>query len=327
MTANEKEMPKISIIVPVYNAAGTLDRCMRGLLAQTWRNLEILLMDDGSDDGSPALCDRYAAEDPRVRAVHLAHGGVAGARNAALSLYTGDFLMFADADDLVDIHYAEYLYDALLAGGTDLAYCHAFDCKDTPPDNYAIAPVSSVFSPVVLNMAHYDFTDWTSHRVIWGAIYKKELLAGLSFSEKYAVSTDTLFIAQVLHRCKTVTYLPVPLYCYVFVQNSVSNRSFDRKRYDDIRVWEEVARLFADTPGRAAPSAKIHLTRKRMVFLRHMTMEGSKDTTLRKELLPKIRLRYRAVFYKKAPAKQVLRELLYVTFPEFYLFLVRRRHR
>ena len=139
MTANEKEMPKISIIVPVYNAAGTLDRCMRGLLAQTWRNLEILLMDDGSDDGSPALCDRYAAEDPRVRAVHLAHGGVAGARNAALSLYTGDFLMFADADDLVDIHYAEYLYDALLAGGTDLAYCHAFDCKDTPPDSYAIA--------------------------------------------------------------------------------------------------------------------------------------------------------------------------------------------
>ena len=60
MTANEKEMPKISIIVPVYNAAGTLDRCMRGLLTQTWRNLEILLMDDGSDDESPALCDRYA---------------------------------------------------------------------------------------------------------------------------------------------------------------------------------------------------------------------------------------------------------------------------
>ena len=327
-TSTEKQ-ERISVIVPVYNAAETLPRCMRSLLGQTWQNLEILLIDDASSDGSAELCDRYMAADSRVRSFHVSHGGVAAARNFALGVFTGDYLMFADADDLVDPHYAEYLCRALQLGGTPLAYSSAEDFEGGAPEEYR-AEMPDGFREdhvSVIPMADYNYVWRDSHRVVWGAIFRRSILEGLTFSLRYAVSTDTLFMAQVLHRCREVTFLTDRLYAYVLTWPTVSRRPYDRIRYDDVRVWEEVAHLFSDMPGAPAESARICRDEKYRSFLLGMAREPVADRKLLMTLCLRIRFRHRYVFAWKKSRRRLLKELLFVSFPEIGYLRVRHRHR
>ena len=113
-------MPTVSIIIPVYKAEHYLDACMRSVVGQSCTDLEILLVDDGSPDRSPEMCDAWAARDPRVRVLHRKNGGAASARNAGLDAATGDFIFFADADDLLEPDAIEYLVKAEQQYGTDL---------------------------------------------------------------------------------------------------------------------------------------------------------------------------------------------------------------
>ena len=114
---------RISVIVPVYNGEKYLPICMKSLLEQTYRDLEILLVDDGSKDGSGALCDAYAAKDPRVRVIHQENQGVSGARNTGLDHATGAYVTFVDGDDYVEADYLERLHRNLVSHGVDFSCC------------------------------------------------------------------------------------------------------------------------------------------------------------------------------------------------------------
>ena len=113
----------ISVIVPVYNGEKYLPICMKSLLEQTYRNLEVILVDDGSKDGSGAMCDAYAAQDSRVRVIHQANGGVSSARNAGLDQVTGKYVAFVDADDYVEPDYLKRLCEDLTRHEADLSSC------------------------------------------------------------------------------------------------------------------------------------------------------------------------------------------------------------
>lgn len=113
--------PLISIIVPVYNAEKFLPYCVESILNQSYRNLEIILVDDGSKDGSPVLCDEYAARDARVTVIHQENGGISRAQNAGLDQAHGDYIAFADNDDILDRRNLEILYNALVETGADMS--------------------------------------------------------------------------------------------------------------------------------------------------------------------------------------------------------------
>lgn len=106
----------ISVIVPVYNAEKYLDRCVESIVAQTYKNLEIILVDDGSTDNSPAICDAWAKKDSRIRVIHKKNGGVSSARNAGLDACTGDYIGFADADDWMEPD----MYEVLIGNAKDI---------------------------------------------------------------------------------------------------------------------------------------------------------------------------------------------------------------
>ena len=114
---------KITVIIPVYKAEKYLARSVESVLAQTYKNLEVILVDDGSPDGSGALCEAYGAKDGRVRVLHRENGGAAAARNAGLDAATGDYIAFTDADDHVAPDMLEKLYAALTASGADMSLC------------------------------------------------------------------------------------------------------------------------------------------------------------------------------------------------------------
>lgn len=102
--------PKISVIVPVYKVENFLDRCVESIVGQTYENLEIILVDDGSPDNCPAMCDKWAEKDGRIKVIHKENGGVSSARNAALDIVSGDYICFVDSDDWIDPGMYEFLY-------------------------------------------------------------------------------------------------------------------------------------------------------------------------------------------------------------------------
>src|SRR5574344_1424030 len=105
------ENPKVSIIVPIYNVEKYLDRCMESLLNQTLKDIEIIMVDDGSPDNCPKMCDEYAKRDKRVKVIHKKNGGLGYARNSGLDIATGEYVAFVDSDDYVDVNMYETLYN------------------------------------------------------------------------------------------------------------------------------------------------------------------------------------------------------------------------
>lgn len=103
--------PKISVIVPVYKVENFLDRCVESIVGQTYENLEIILVDDGSPDNCPSMCDKWAEKDRRIKVIHKENGGVSSARNAALDIVSGDYIGFVDSDDWIDPGMYEFLYE------------------------------------------------------------------------------------------------------------------------------------------------------------------------------------------------------------------------
>ena len=135
-------MPCISVIVPVYNVLPYLDRSITSLLGQTYQNLDILLIDDGSTDGSAARCDAYAQRDPRIRVFHQPNGGLSAARNTVLDHAAGDFVAFLDPDDYADAHMLEQLLTTLTQAQADTCFCRYYDVSASgsihpAPEEYA----------------------------------------------------------------------------------------------------------------------------------------------------------------------------------------------
>lgn len=122
--------PLISVIIPVYRVQACLERCVASVVGQTYRNLEIILVDDGSPDGCGAMCDVWAEKDRRIRVIHKENGGLSDARNAGLSVATGEYIGFVDSDDRLDPRFFEILLDRLEATKSDICSCHAFAFSD-----------------------------------------------------------------------------------------------------------------------------------------------------------------------------------------------------
>ena len=115
--------PLISVIVPIYKVEKYLDRCVESLINQTYKNLEIILVDDGSPDNSPAMCDNYAKKDSRIKVVHKKNGGLSDASNVGMSVATGEFISFIDSDDYVSDDFFEVLYNTMITEKSDIVEC------------------------------------------------------------------------------------------------------------------------------------------------------------------------------------------------------------
>lgn len=278
--------PRISIIIPVYNAENQLDRCLQSILVQTYKNLEIILIDDGSIDNSPEICDQYVEIDSRIIVQHTQNQGVAKARNIGLQIFHGDYCMFVDADDMVCEEYVFRLYENLVATGLSVSTCEAYDCV---PGNEESFTTPQRQKPTVMSVESYDFRLQKSHRVVWGALFSREVITGLAFDTRFACSTDTLFFAMVLKRCRKHVHTSEKLYCYFYYPLSVSHGLFDRRKYSDILVWQEIQRLYADESGIISESIRDLLIEKNLNAQYLLETQKNQDTQLEKDIRNNLR--------------------------------------
>ena len=241
------EKPLISIIIHIYNCSGYLVRCLESVKDQTYHNLEILLIDDGSTDDSGRIADEYAKKDDRFHVFHQENKGVSEARNLGLSRFKGEYLTFVDGDDLLDLRYVERLYYALVKAQVPLAVCDPFNCRSEEIKEYCFDKESE---PIVINMGQYDYTKPYAHKVVWGALYERRIVEGLIFCKDIYLAEDSLFFAEVLNRCEKIAYIREKRYVYILYADSASHGTYDWKKKTEVQAAKRVKEIFEDYPKR-----------------------------------------------------------------------------
>lgn len=207
---------KVSIVVPVYGVEKYIAECIESLLAQTYTNLEILLVDDGGKDCSGDICDRYASQDKRIWVIHKPNGGAASARNAGLDAATGEYICFVDGDDAVQPDYVKLLLAELDAQDADMAVCgfrnwtrterKVIDCGNT-----------GVYTGQEYLLRF--LWDW-SCSLLWNKMFRREVIGQLRMEEGHKVD-DEFFTYLVVMNCRKVTLFDAPLYDYRLRRSSV----------------------------------------------------------------------------------------------------------
>lgn len=220
-------MKKISVIVPVYNVQSLLPKCLDSICSQTYKDLQIILVDDGATDASGQICDEYAARDPRIRVIHQANAGLAGARNAGLEIAEGEFVGFVDSDDHIASDMYETLLDSITQFDADIAICARY----LETESGEVRPMWEQPEPQVMD----------SHEAVrrlllgdgldaaaWDKLYRRELFGQLRYPLKY-VSEDIPVTYRLLCRAKQIVHCGKPLYFYLQRTGSLSHAAFSEK--------------------------------------------------------------------------------------------------
>ena len=215
----------VSIIIPVYNVEKYLAECIESVLRQTYQNIEILLIADGSPDNSGKICDKYAKKDSRVRVIHKQNGGVSSARNVGLEQANGEYITFVDGDDFIAKSYIEELYKTLENANADLSFC-----KYDHYNGLGFEEIKEGFpTNLVVDKNDQSFIDFfcrffTNKNNFCGSscrvLYKKSVLQDLSFNENVKISEDLLFLLQAIFNAKKLVFLDKALYHYRVAQGS-----------------------------------------------------------------------------------------------------------
>lgn len=190
----------ISVIVPVYNVAAYLSQSVESILSQDYENLEVILIDDGSTDGSGAICDRYAAGDLRIRVIHRKNGGAAAAKNTGLAIATGEYLSFVDSDDYLEPGAYRYMLEALRETGADAGEFSFRDVYRNREEEQILYPQRQMFTGKEY-LARY--TESWSGALLWNKLYKRKLFDGVFFEEGHKID-DEYFTYQGFFQAERV---------------------------------------------------------------------------------------------------------------------------
>lgn len=224
----------ISVVVPVYNTAGYLERCGDSLLAQTYRNLEIILVDDGSTDECPALCDAYAVRDSRVRVIHKRNGGLASARNAGIGAASGTYIAFLDSDDWLDTDCYERMLSALRTFHADVAVCRYRQVYDDHVDDESRDIAYSGTLEEGLREYIYETPEIEIQNAAWNKLYRRDFLGSLRFDESRWYE-DILFTTKLLSEQGTIVVLDHASYNYYCTRTgSYMNQGFSPRILTDL---------------------------------------------------------------------------------------------
>ncbi len=233
--------PLVSVIVPVYNVAPYLEQCLDSIVNQTYRNLEIILVDDGSTDESGAICDRYAEQDSRIKVVHKENGGQSSARNVALDMMTGEWVLFVDSDDWIELNTLELLFEQkderadLVEFGVNLVYSNNIEvklnksCVESGLDALTTLVVKDLCMGLMCNkfirasaIGHFRFAEGRYHE-------------------------DTPFIMELLYNLKGYyQYISLPLYHYLRREGQTTD-SFTSRRLDLYLNFEDLMEKYVGT--------------------------------------------------------------------------------
>ena len=292
---HKNTLPKISVIIPVYNVENYIRRCLDTVTGQTYKNLEIILIDDGSTDGSGAICDEYAAADGRILVIHKENGGVSSARNAGIERSSGDYIGFVDSDDYIDEDMYEYLYEIISAGDADAARCGVYDCfaekvyTGNHPDFYELTDnVNALRMMMAAEVSSMQMYNW----LFRAAICKK-----VRFQE-YDLGEDAMFVVDVMKYARKVVTTDKPKYYYYHRPNSLTTATMKESYMDGVKVYDKIYETALEISPALKGLAMMRRCWARMHLLDKMYLNGGEaDPKLEKESIEFLKKQKKVILF------------------------------
>ena len=227
----------VSVIVPVYNVESYLDRCVRSIVGQTYQDLEIILVDDGSPDRCPAMCDVWAEKDSRIKVIHKINGGLSDARNAGMEAATGEYIAFVDSDDCIAPEMIERLVSALARDGSDMAACAAeMVWEDETPSRLLTEKTNCVLDRFEAQKALLE--ESLLKQPVWYKLYKRALIRDIPFpAGKY--HEDVFWSYRAVGNASRVSIIDYVGYFYTQRPGSIMGEGYSLKRLDALEAYEK----------------------------------------------------------------------------------------
>ncbi len=227
-------LEKISVIIPVYNVEEYLEECILSVINQTYKNLEIILVDDGSIDKSGYICDEYIKKDLRIKVIHKINGGLSSARNVGIDNSTGDYLMFIDSDDYIKLDTCELLIESIKKEKADIVICD-FYRNEKENKNKKIITQTFNSKEAIKEMLLQNNFDTSA----WGKLFKKEVFKNIYFPEG-KIFEDLATIYNVFDKADKIVYIAMKKYFYRIRQSSIMNSKFNKKKMDIYDIFKEI---------------------------------------------------------------------------------------
>lgn len=309
-----KNKPLISVIVPIYNVDKYLLRCLHSISGQTYSNIEVLLIDDGSTDNCRAIMDEFVQKDNRFIPFHLSNHGVSAARNYGLQHMTGEYVTFIDSDDLVDSNYIEHLYQALIETNTQMSTCLAYECAKNI-EHYKCQPSKSEIKRIDVDET-YDYTQPYVRFAVWGALYSKKILGNLKFETDLYVGEDAVFSANILSRCKAYAFVNEKLYVYMIYQQSASHGVYNEKKRTEIFAAQRIEKIYENYPQKFKRNVEAWNCWLCLNGMKQMIMQEKMDESWYQFLLCEVRKRIYSFLYSRYSMQRKIIAVFFCMFPK-----------
>lgn len=227
----------ISVIIPVYKVEGYLSKCIESVINQTYSNIEIILVDDGSPDNCGKICDEYAKMDNRIIVIHKENGGLSDARNAGTEIASGEFITYIDSDDWVNLNYIEILYSTLKNNNADISIVNYKRVSDESVTNEPFIPNAVVFDrkEATEEMLYQTSFDTSACCKLYRTCVMKEILYPIG---KWYEDLFTTY--RIIAICDKIAFVNAPIYYYRNNPNSIMNSHFDNRMFDEIEAVNQI---------------------------------------------------------------------------------------
>lgn len=294
----------ISIIIPVYNVADYLEECIASIVVQTYKDLEIILVDDGSTDSSGKICDKWAEKDARIRVIHKKNGGMSDARNAGLDIAKGELIGFIDSDDVIRNDMYERLYALMEEHKAEISCCN-FQKEETFPDISILGNDTQdhVQTYTAREALEATIKETDLHPVLWNKLYTREIVGDVRF-EYGKYHEDEFWIYQVVTKATKIVSTSRVYYGYRQRANSIMHQKYSLKRLDILEARAErldfIEKNFPELLKKARCDFRFMCIRERQLGLLNLNeneLEVSKKTVM--EAVKKYPLKYSD--YKELP--------------------------
>lgn len=315
----------ISVVIPIYNVEKYVEKCVNSVISQTYKNMEIILVDDGSKDKSGEICDSFEKKDKRIKVIHKKNGGLSDARNAGIEIAKGKYISFIDSDDYVSELFIERLYNLCTQNNADIAECAFIKFEDK-------SQIKKIEDSTVISVKNNEDVLYDLYRkesyvvtvVVWNKLYKMDLFNDIRFP-KGKINEDEFTTYKLFWKCKKIAITSERLYYYRKNNNSIMGKKFNVNRYDCLEAEEERADFLYENKLMNLYSLCVARYLKRIqeyYYKTIMFIDNSKE--YQKMLLQKYRKQYKNTLqYQNLETK--IKNIFFYTSPKTCYFIYRIR--
>lgn len=311
----------ISIIVPVYNVEDYLETCLKSIIAQSYENIEIILVDDGSKDNSGQICDAYAKKDLRIKVIHKKNGGLSDARNEGLKYATGNFIIFVDSDDVISDDLVKYLYGLIIDTGADIGICDPVHCYPGHTIEFQLEQCRKIFNS---EDAQLEMLYQRSFLVAaWGKIYKRKCFENIKFPVGMLFE-DSAVMYKIFDKVEKIVYGDAKLYGYMHREGSITTKKFSKKDCDILIISQEIVNFYKVKSQELQQAARSYQTAAAF----RIYMNAPRNAEFCSELIECEKIlkeNQKSVFYDKNVRKKMKMAILLYMYARPIMPLVYRR--